>query len=193
MDYRLEQLINGPAGTHPALDLLMRGIAGGAEVLFLGVIALWFLYGWITGRAGDRRGALTAFVAALGALAVVQVIDRLWARPRPFIAHPDTVHLLATHAADPSFPSDHVVAASAIAVVLVFFHQRWGVAALLFAAVLAYARVYIGVHYPGDVLGGFLVGTVVALVLVRLATPLMTWLAALVDRTIRLVRLPLPS
>lgn len=193
MDYRLEQLINGPAGTHPLWDTLMRVVANGAEGLFLGVIALWFVYGWITGRPADRRGALTAFVAALGALAVVQVIDRLWARPRPFIAHPDTVHLLVAHGADPSFPSDHVVAACAIAVVLVSFHRRWGVVALVSAAVLAYARVYIGVHYPGDVLGGFLVGTLVALVLLRLATPLMTWLTAIVDRTIRLVRLPLPS
>lgn len=132
-------------------------------------------------------------MAALGALAVVQVIDRLWARPRPFIAHPDTVHLLVAHAADPSFPSDHAVAACAIAVVLVSFHRRLGAVALLCAAVLAYARVYIGVHYPGDVLGGFLVGTLVALVLVRLATPLMTWLSSLVDRIIRLVRLPLPA
>ncbi len=86
-----------------------------------------------------------------------------------------------------------MTAACAIAVVLVFSHRRWGMVALLFAAILAYARVYIGVHYPGDVLGGFLVGTLVALILIRLATPLMTWLTALVDRTIRLVRLPLPS
>lgn len=40
MDYQLEQLINVPAGTHPALDLLMKGIAGGSEILFLGLIAL---------------------------------------------------------------------------------------------------------------------------------------------------------
>jgi undecaprenyl-diphosphatase len=193
MDYRLEQLLNGPAGTHPFWDTLMRVVANGAEGLFLGVIAVWFVYGWVAGRPGERRGALTAFVAALGSLAVVQVIDRLWARPRPFIAHSDTVHLLVAHAPDASFPSDHVTAACAIAVVLVVFHPRWGLVALLCAALLAYARVYIGVHYPGDVLGGFLVGTLVALLLVRLAAPLMTWLTALVDRAIRLVRLPLPA
>ncbi len=129
--------------------------------------------GWVTGRPAERQGALTAFVAALGALAVVQLIDRLWARPRPFVAHPDTVHLLVAHAADASFPSDHVVAACAIAVVLVSFHRRLGAIALLLAAVLAYDRVYIGVHYPGDVLGGMFLGTLVALLLVmQLAPPM---------------------
>jgi undecaprenyl-diphosphatase len=193
MDYQLEQLINGPAGGHPLWDTLMRGVANGAEVLFLGVIALWFLYGWIAGRPVDRKGALTAFVAALGALAVVQLIDRLWARPRPFVAHPDAVHLLIAHAADPSFPSDHVTAAGAIAAVLLALHRRLGMLALLFAALLAYARVYIGVHYPGDVLGGALLGLAVGMLLVTLLAPLMARLRWLVDGLIRRVRLPLPS
>lgn len=193
MDYRLEQIINAPAGTHPFFDMLLRGVANGAELLFLALIALWFLAGWVRGRPQDRQGALAAFVAALGALAIVQLIDHLWDRPRPFVAHPATVHLLVAHAPDASFPSDHVVAAFAIAVVLVAYHRRLGVVALLFAALLAYARVYIGVHYPGDVLGGALLGTLVGWLLVTVLAPLMGQARALVDRLIRQVRLPLPS
>jgi undecaprenyl-diphosphatase len=193
MDYRLEQLINTPAGAHPLVDALMRGVANGAEPLFLALIALWFLAGWVRGRPQDRQGVLAAFVAALGALAIVQIIDHLWDRPRPFVAHPATVHLLAAHAPDASFPSDHVTAACAIAVALLAYHRRLGVVALLFAALLAYARVYIGVHYPGDVLGGALLGTLVGGLLVTLLAPLMARLRALVDGLIRRVRLPLPS
>jgi len=193
MDYRLEQLINAPAGAHPLVDALMRGVANGAEPLFLALIALWFLAGWVRGRPQDRQGALSAFVAALGALAIVQLIDRLWDRPRPFAAHPATVHLLAAHALDASFPSDHVTAACAIAVVLLAYHRRLGVVALLFAALLAYARVYIGVHYPGDVLGGALLGTLGGWLLVTVVAPLMARLRVLVDGLIRQLRLPLPS
>jgi len=193
MDYRLEQLINAPAGAHPLIDALMRGVANWAEPLFLALIAFWFFYGWVRGRPQDRQGALGAFVAALGALAIVQLIDRLWDRPRPFVAHPATVHLLAAHAPDASFPSDHVTAACAIAVVLLAYHRRLGVAALLFAALLAYARVYIGVHYPGDVLGGALLGILVGGLIVTVLAPLMARLRALVDGLIRQVRLPLPS
>jgi len=193
MDYQLEQLINAPAGAHPLWDALMRGVANGSEPLFLGVVALWFLSGWIAGRSRDRQGALTAFVAALGALAVVQLIDHLWDRTRPFVAHTATVHLLVAHAPDASFPSDHVTAACAIAVVLLAYHRRLGVLALLFAALLAYARVYIGVHYPGDVLGGALLGTLGGWFLVTVLAPLMARLRVLVDGLIRQLRLPLPS
>jgi undecaprenyl-diphosphatase len=193
MDYQLEQLINAPAGAHPLWDALMRGVANGSEPLFLGVVALWFLSGWIAGRSRDRQGALTAFVAALGALAVVQLIDHLWDRARPFVAHTATVHLLVAHAPDASFPSDHVTAACAIAVVLLAYHRRLGVLALLFAALLAYARVYIGVHYPGDVLGGALLGTLGGWFLVTVLAPLMARLRVLVDGLIRQLRLPLPS
>lgn len=193
MDYRLEQLINAPAGAHPLWDTLMKGVAAGSEPLFLALIALWFFYGWVRGRPQDRQGALAAFVAALGALAIVQLIDHLWDRPRPFVAHPTTVHLLVAHALDTSFPSDHVTAACAIAVVLLAYHRRLGAVALLFAALLAYARVYIGVHYPGDVLGGALLGILVGGLLVTVLAPLMARLRALVDGLIRQVRLPLPS
>src|SRR4051794_13214740 len=193
MDYRLEQLINGPAGTHPLLDALMKGVAGGAELLFLALIALWFLYGWVRGRAQDRQGALTAFVAACGALAAIQVINHLWHRPRPFLAHPDTVHLLIARSGDPSFPSDHAAAGFAIAATLVLFHRRLGLAALLLATLLAYARVYVGAHYPTDVLAGAVLGILVAWLLVGWLAPVMGWLRSLVDGVIRLVRLPLPA
>jgi len=193
MDYRLEQLINTPAGAHPLVDALMRGVANGAEPLFLALIALWFLAGWVRGRPQDRQGALAAFVAALGALAIVQIIDHLWDRPRPFVAHPATVHLLAAHAPDASFPSDHVTAACAIAVALLAYHRRLGVVALLFAALLAYARVYIGVHYPGDVLGGMFPGMLVTLLLLMQLAPPMGRLRTLVDRIVQLMRLPLPA
>jgi undecaprenyl-diphosphatase len=193
MDYQLEHLINAPAGAHPLWDALMRGVANGSEPLFLGVVALWFLYGWLAGHPRDRRGALTALVAALGALAVVQVIDRLWERARPFVAHPGAVHLLVAHASDASFPSDHVTAACAIAAVLTAYHRRLGLLALLFAALLAYARVYIGVHYPGDVLGGALLGLAAGVLLAGPLAPLMDRLRALVDRLITALHLPLPQ
>src|SRR4051794_16448452 len=193
MDYRLEQLINGPAGTHPLLDALMKGVAGGAELLFLALIALWFLYGWVRGRAQDRQGALTAFVAACGALAAIQVINHLWHRPRPILAHPDAVHLLIARSGDPSFPSDHAAAAFAIAVTLCLFHRRLGVVALLVAALLAYARVYVGAHYPTDVLAGALLGTLLAVLLVTPLARVMARLCSLVDGLIRLVRLPFPA
>lgn len=193
MDYRLEQWINGPAGHHPILDSLMVHAAGWGQAIFIAVVALWFVVGWFWGSPTDRRGAITALLAAGGALLANQLVLHLWTRPRPFIAHPAAVHLLLAHTADPSFPSDHAAPAFAIALVLFAFHRRLGALALLFAALMSYARVYDGVHYPGDVTGGALIGLAVALVLLTWLAPVMERLRRMGDRAIRFFRLPLPA
>lgn len=64
---------------------------------------------------------------------------------------------------DPSFPSDHATAAFAIAVAITLRSRRAGYLALAMATILAVARVAVGIHYPGDVLGGALLGTLSAL------------------------------
>jgi membrane-associated phospholipid phosphatase len=83
------------------------------------------------------------------------------------VAHPNTVHVLVSRSADPSFPSDHAAAAAAIAVVVLLVHRRLGVLVLALAALVCFARVYVGAHYPGDVLAGAGIGVVVALLLWR--------------------------
>lgn len=193
MDYRLDQWINHPAGSHSLLDAMMIHAASWGEAIFIALIAVWFLVGWIRGLPRDRQGALTALIGAGMALLVNQIILHLWARPRPFVAHPETVHLLLRHATDPSFPSDHASPAFAIAGVLVLFHRRLGVLALLVAAFMCYARVYVGDHYPGDVAAGAVIGIVVAVILAIWLDNAMVVLRRLVDRLIRLLRLPLPA
>jgi membrane-associated phospholipid phosphatase len=191
MDFRIERWINGPAGHHAGLDALMRDAATWGQWVFLALIAGWFVLGWARGRGRERQGALTALVAGGGALLVNQVLSHLWGRDRPFADHPG-VHLLIGHGADGSFPSDHAAAAFAIAAVLFVFHRRLGVLALVAAALMGLARIYVGVHYPADVLVGALVGIAVAAVLVTWLARLMSGLRLLVDRLIRALRMPLP-
>lgn len=167
MDYAIEQWINGPAGSIPPLDAVMKVAADGAEIIFLALVAAWFLIGLVRRQYRDRYGSVAAVLAAGGALAVNQVIALVWARPRPFTAHP-SVHVLLSRSTDPSFPSDHAAAAFAIATVAVLVRPRLGVAAVVLAFLVAYARVYVGAHYPGDVLGGAVVGIIVGVVIVRL-------------------------
>ena len=193
MDYRLEQIINGPAGNHAALDALMRDAATWAVPTFIGVVVAWFAVGWIGGRVRERRGAITALLAAGGALAVNQVVLLAWDRPRPFDAHPGSVTTLVARGADPSFPSDHAAAAVAIAVVLLLAHRRIGALVLGVAVLLCVARVYVGAHYPGDVAAGALVGAGVAVLLSGPLAPLCDRVTRAGDWLIARVRLPLPE
>ena len=173
MDYQLEQWINGPAGSHPLLDHLMTGVAQIAAPLFAAGVALWFLLGWRGDRRRERIGAIAAAVAAAAALLVNQVLGHVWDRPRPFVAHPGTVHLLVVHSTDSSFPSDHAAAAFAIGLVLIAMHRRIGMLALLFALLMSYARVYVGDHYPGDVAAGAAVGLLAGTVAIAWVRPLL--------------------
>lgn len=188
----MEQWINGPAGSLPVLDTIMKAAATLAEPLFAAIVVVWFLAGWWTGRPQERRGAVAALIAAAGALLVNLIIGHLWARPRPFVAHPTVVHLLVAHSTDASFPSDHAAAAFAIGVVLVVAHRRLGILALAAAVLLSYARVYVGDHYPGDVAGGAVIGVLAALAVLIWLRPIPTAVSRAVDVVLARSRLLSP-
>ncbi len=87
---------------------------------------------------------------------------RRYALPEPLVHAPN----------DPSFPSGHTTMAFAGATVLTYFRPRLAPVFFLLAAAIGFSRVYVGVHYPLDVLGGAALGCLVGLlviVLLRLA------------------------
>ena len=102
-----------------------------------------------------------ALVAAAVALAMGQVIGWRLPRPRPFTTH--VVRSLIAPSADPSFPSDHALAAFAIVGALFGTHGVLAVALLAMGVLLGFARVFVGTHYPLDIVGGALLGGSVGL------------------------------
>jgi undecaprenyl-diphosphatase len=167
MDLSLLRPLNRLFAHHDGLEDVLVAYANASEILFLGVLIAAFVVvrGPLARRSAVRRAVVAAGLSAGLGLALAQVISRLVDRPRPFVAHPDTVHLFAKHAADPSFPSDHATAAFAIAVALLLRSRRWGTLALIAATLLAVTRVAMGIHYPTDVLAGAALGTLSALIL----------------------------
>ena len=122
-----------------------------------------------------------AGAAPLAALTVAQIINHVVDRSRPYLSIP-SAHVLIARSADASFPSDHSTAAGAIAVGLLIAgaalgSRRLGLIAAVAALLLAFARVYVGVHYPSDVLAGLAIGGIVAGALAPLARRLLTPIA----------------
>jgi membrane-associated phospholipid phosphatase len=137
----------------------------------LTVLALLVVGAWLWAR---QRGALEGVVAAVlagvsgvVALGVNHFVSSAVARVRPCHALRGTHHLVVILgcAHDYSFPSDHAIIAGALATGLVFFNRSLGLAAWVLALFLGFARVYAGVHYPGDVVAGLLAGGAIAIVI----------------------------
>jgi undecaprenyl-diphosphatase len=165
MDLSVLHSLNGFLFRHDGVEDPLVFYVNLAELLFLAMLILAFLFAGGHRRAETRRAAVAAGLSAGLGLAVAQVITRIVDRPRPFVAHPAAVHLFSHHAADPGFPSDHATAAFAIGVALLLRNRLWGAIVLVFATILAVGRVAMGVHYPTDVIGGAVLGTLAALVL----------------------------
>lgn len=150
---------------HDAVEDPLLFYVNVSEALFIATLAIVCLAARGPRLASWRRAAVAAGLSAGLGLAIGKVISELVDRARPFVADPGGVHLFSSHVADAGFPSDHATAAFAIAVAIVLRKRKWGIVALVAAAVLSVGRVAIGVHYPSDVLGGAALGTAAALVL----------------------------
>ena len=181
VDYRLYHAINQFVLSHEWLGRAVGFLETWAVPIFgAATVGLWFL-----ARPGGRRtwklASVSALVSAAGALLVAQAISRIWSRERPFTAHADA-HVWGSRSHDPSFPSDHASAAFGIAVAVFLFDRLVGSFFLCAAAAISLGRVFVGAHYPADVVAGALVGTGVALLVVKAAMPLIESAVRLVER-----------
>ena len=157
MDYTIFHFINQFAGKSGVLDSLMIALAKYGVVL----MALPLLYMWFKGDESKKKVALLSLLSMAIALLINQIIGHIYFRQRPFALH--EVNLLLAKSADPSFPSDHSAFVFGIAWLLLFKDRRVGVFALGLAMLVGISRIFVGTHYPGDVLGGAMVGVIASL------------------------------
>jgi undecaprenyl-diphosphatase len=163
MDYRIAHALDRFSVHHDSFEDVLRAYVSASEAIFaVAIVALLLLVPGARRAVARRAGAAAAASVAI-ALLVAHVLAGLFDRPRPFVAHPGTIHAFLSHAADPGFPSEHAAAAFAIAVAVTLRTKRWGAALLVLAAVLAAGRVFLGLHYPGDVMAGALLGAAIGI------------------------------
>lgn len=152
-DVALFRLINGDCA-HPALDLLMALITQlGLGTVQLALMALFYTFGGPVGR----RVTLICFLAYLVGGVAAQILKYGADRPRPALVV-EECRFVCEVLRFRSFPSGHTVTSFAIAVVAGATYRRWAAPLLIVAGLVGLSRVYIGVHFPGDVLAGALVG-----------------------------------
>lgn len=181
MDWRIYHAINVFVSHHTWLGSIFRFIETyGTYAIGVAAVCLWLL-----ARPGSDRKWKVAAGSALGAAALGLLVNRIissaWHRDRPYQTH-HVAHLWGARKTDASFPSDHASASLAIAVAVVLIDPIAGALFLVLALLITVGRVIVGEHYPGDVLTGALIGTVCAVIVVRLARPVIVFLVRLVER-----------
>ncbi|RJL33436.1 phosphatase PAP2 family protein [Bailinhaonella thermotolerans] len=153
----------------------------GTEALPVLLAALLVFAWWRARRGTDRAMALT-LVAPAGAVAAYVVSEILKTgvrQERPCRIFPDAATIApCPEVGDWSLPSNHATLAAGAAIAVILVWRAMAVPALLMAGLAAFSRVFVGVHYPHDVVAGALLGAVVAplvaLLLLRPVTPLVT-------------------
>lgn len=184
-DWTLFQFINGWVGKWPLLDGIMRLLVndyGLTTAMALGLVALWFEGGERAEREGNQRAVLMAILSVMLANVLLKLCNMVYFRPRPFETH--AVNLLFYHPTDSSLPSNVATVGFALAVSLWTWNRRAGLAFGIAAILLGLSRVFCGVHYPGDVLAGVVLGGGVAYALLRQSR----WFGPLCDFVIDIAR-----
>ncbi len=170
--------INGWVGSFPLFDGVMEEVVSDylAPVsLALTLLGLWFVGSSRAIRQKHQLGVIAALIAMGLSSWAVQISNGLYFRPRPFVDL--NVSLLFYRPTDSSFPANSAAAAFAIAAAVWGFNRRVGACLLALAGLYGFSRVYAGVHYPLDIVGGAMIGVVVAVVafkIVRIADPILT-------------------
>ncbi|MEU3843905.1 phosphatase PAP2 family protein [Streptomyces sp. NPDC028635] len=179
--------INGLAKDAPHwFDRAMEFVGEYGLLLAMVLLVLWCW--WTVRRRGgeDAASSVAALVwapLAAGIAVLVNVPIRGFVqRPRPFNDH-QGLDVLVSGKNDFSFVSDHATLTMAMGVALFVANRRFGLVGIGLALLEGFCRVYMGVHYPTDVIGGFALGTAVALLLSPLATAALTPLAKAVERS----------
>ncbi len=154
MNYWLFSLINDMANQSIVLDALMIVISKVVPYIYIFILAGLYMQGFRTRNFKLRGESFATGVLFLICLLGSFILGSMFYENRPFVDH--TVVLIVNHAADASFPSDHAVGTMAIACGILFYRWKWGTWMVYGSILVGISRVFVGNHYPGDILGAFI-------------------------------------
>ena len=158
-------LIFGLQSNQTILTSLM--VFGAEYLIYLTLIGIFIIT--FKGKVRERKALLLTLLALPIVVIIIKMIHLFFYEPRPFVS----LHIapLISHKADASFPSRHTAIMSAIAFAYLYCKSKWAPLFILLTFWVGLSRIYVGIHYPLDILGAVIVGIVaviIALQLVRL-------------------------
>ena len=185
--------INGLAGHIAWIDSVIRVLACDLfipVVMIIALIAVWFSGQNPIARTRNQYGAICSLASMGIANLLVFIFDAILPdRLRPFekfgIFPQGDVHLVFYPPTDPSFPSNAAAASFALAAGIWVYNRKLGYIFSIPALIISLGRIYMGVHYPLDILGGFalaILATGIVAAVMKLGKPAFDWLLKLMRK-----------
>jgi undecaprenyl-diphosphatase len=150
--------------SNPVFNFIMPLITRLGTKEFVIIIGLALLF---SKKKETKRLGILLIAGIVLSYFAVNILKHIVARPRPFVSLKGVI-LLGHASKDFSFPSGHATLSFATASLFAYRYGRYIIFYLL-AALVCFSRIYVGVHYPTDVIGGAIVGIVIGLVIINIA------------------------
>ena len=150
LDFQIFQLINNLAGQNAVVDNFFIFITLIGNILLFCIILF----------TRNKELILKSVIAYVLVRAIDFAINLFYYRPRPFII--EEVNLLIAQLPTASFPSRHAMTAFSFAQLFYFWNKKYSVTIFMLASLVALSRIYVGVHYPLDVIAGIVLGIGIA-------------------------------
>ena len=150
----------------PIWDKIMLVFTDSGEfaIIWLLIAAIIF---FTDKKNGRKILTLTLFAVIISSFLNDLFLKSIFFRERPYIFLQD-IHHLGNYWANSSFVSGHTSSSFAAFFILGRYCKKWFWLFLLLAIIIAYSRIYVGMHYPSDIIGGIIVGIISALIVLKI-------------------------
>ncbi|MBL4933487.1 undecaprenyl-diphosphatase [Clostridium paridis] len=155
MNLEFFRLINDLANKNTMIDKMMIFFSKDMPYIFMAVTAIIFILGMLNNKIEYRKVALNTIVLTSINLILSFIIGSIYYVDRPFVHN--KVNLLFPHTADASFPSDHATGTMSIALGLKNYNKLLSVILTILSVFVGFSRVYVGHHYPFDIIGAYFI------------------------------------
>ncbi|WP_332633731.1 undecaprenyl-diphosphatase [Halalkalibacter flavus] len=165
MDYKIFKAINRLAGHFPPLDALMIFISNKIRYVYMGVLVFtWFK---------NKKMTVNVLISVLVGILINTIIKAFCFKPRPYMKH--RVGILLPSKNDSTVLSKHTLLVFAVSTSILFRDRFLGTIMTAFSIITGFSRIWLGLHYPSDVIKSAFTGSIISMLVERIQRFKNTW------------------